>query len=256
MSNLREKMVELYSLEQISQNNTVIHKWHPLTKIVITMVYIVCVMAHGKYALFSLEPFLFYPVLMVTFGELPIKMILKRVLIALPFGLFAGISNLLFERIPVFWIGGFGITNGMLAFLTIFARIFLCVSAILILVGVTPFWKITMQLRSMKFPELFLVLLEMIYRYIGILLEEADTMLIAYRLRSPNGRWPAIYDAGSFIGQLFLRSYSRAERIFQAMQCRGYGNGSIMLQNEPFTLKDAMQTVIICGIHIVITILD
>lgn len=32
----------------------------------------------------------------------------------------------------------------------------------------------------------------MIYRYIGVLIEEASTMLVAYRLRNPKVKWPVI----------------------------------------------------------------
>jgi len=57
-------------------------------------------------------------------------------------------------------------------------------------------------------------------------------------------------DMGSFAGQLLLRSFDRAERVYNAMKCRGYALGYITgyasgyaLQNiprkkEPLLLKD------------------
>lgn len=226
MADMRSKWNELYSLEQLAQKDTCIHRLHPCSKLLVTAVYIVCIVARGRYDFFLLVPFLFYPVIVMALAEIPVGMIAKRSLIALPFCLFAGISNLILDRNIVMSPGGIPITGGVLSLLTILFRTALCVSAILILVSVTPFTELARQLERMHIPGFFVRLLEMIYRYIGVLIEEASTMLVAYRLRNPKVKWPVIRDAGSFIGQLFFRSMERAERIYQAMLCRGYGRGT------------------------------
>jgi cobalt/nickel transport system permease protein len=241
MADMRSKLREIYSLEQLSGKHTVIHRLHPLAKLVVTIVYIVCIAAHDRYGFFTLAPFLFYPVIVMALAEIPFSMIGKRALVALPFSLFAGISNLLFDREYAFMLGGIAITSGMLSCAAILLRTWLCVSAILILVAVTPFVQLTGQLRRLHIPAFFVNLLEMIYRYIGVLVEEAQTMLTAYRLRNPGASYPLITQAGSFIGQLFLRSADRAERVYQAMLCRGYTleqNGWHKGQRQKFRAAD------------------
>lgn len=238
MADMRSKLSEIYSLEQLSRQNTVIHRLHPLAKMMTTLVYIICIAAHGRYDLFSMAPFLFYPIIMMALSDVPFLMICKRTLIALPFTLFAGISNLILDRQLFMRVGEVVITTGVLSFFTILLRTCLSVAAILILVAVTPFSQMSCQLRRMHVPVIFVNLVEMIYRYIGVLLEEADTMLTAYRLRNPHVKWPLLKDMGSFTGQLFLRSYDRAERVYQAMKCRGYGMGDIKLDKRPFSLED------------------
>jgi cobalt/nickel transport system permease protein len=64
--------------------------------------------------------------------------------------------------------------------------------------------------------------LEMCYRYIAVLFDEAYSMYTAYRLRNCRAKGIALAHAGSFVGCLFLRSVGRAERIYAAMKCRGY----------------------------------
>lgn len=238
MADMRSKLSEIYSLEQLSQQNTMIHRLHPLSKIAVTLVYIICVAAHGRYDLFSLAPFLFYPIIVMALSDVPFFMIGKRALIALPFCLFAGISNLVLDRKPFMAVGKIVVTTGVISFFTILLRTCLCVAAILILAAVTPFSQMSRQLLRMHVPAIFVNLMEMIYRYIGVLLEEADTMLTAYRLRNPYVKWPLLKDMGSFTGQLFLRSYDRAERVYQAMKCRGYGMGDIKIDKRPFSLAD------------------
>jgi cobalt/nickel transport system permease protein len=67
------------------------------------------------------------------------------------------------------------------------------------------------------------------YRYLGVLGEEATRMSRARASRSadPSGKgggsmaWRARV-TGQMVGSLFLRSYERSERIFAAMQARGF----------------------------------
>ena len=222
MADIRSKIEQLYSLEQLSAQNSCVHRLHPLAKICITILYIICVLSFGRYAFCEILPYAFYPLLLIFLAKVPIGMIFKRVIIALPFCLFAGVSNVFLDTAPVMQFGEFSFTFGMLSLFTIVLRTLLCVSAVLILVAVTPFNELTDELRRMHLPNIFITLLEMTYRYIGVLAEEAATMFIGYRLRSRTGNGLEMKHMGSFIGQLLLRSFDRAERVYQAMKCRGY----------------------------------
>jgi cobalt/nickel transport system permease protein len=104
--------------------------------------------------------------------------------------------------------------------------------AVLILVSVTRFSELTNEMRRLRLPPIFIIMFELSYRYIGVLLNEAYSMSIAYALRSPNRKGIDMRDMGSFSGQLLIRSFDRAERVYNAMKCRGYAPG-YTLQNIP-----------------------
>jgi len=225
MSDIRSKLNEVYSLEQLASGQTWLHHRHTAAKLLVTLVYIVCVTSLERHSVGRLTPFLLYPVMIMAAADIPVKMILKRSAAALPFCVFAGISGLIIERDAwIFLPGGIALTEGTAAFLVLIIRTLLCVSAVLIMTAITPFTDITGQLRRIHIPSFFVTLFEMIYRYLGVLADEVYIMLTAYRLRSGGMKWPDIRHAGSFIGQLLLRSNDRAERIYNAMKCRGYGN--------------------------------
>ena len=210
MADIRGKVNTLYSLEQLAAGDTAVHRAvKPLPKLIVTMVYLVCVMSLDRYALARLAPYLFYPVTVMALAEVPFGMLLRRSLVALPFCLFAGVSNLLLD-------------GTVISLFVLLARALLCTGAALLLVAVTPFAKLTGTLRRLRVPELLVTLLEMVYRYIGVLVGEATEMLTAFRLRSGGVRWPRVREFGPFVGQLLLRSTDRAERVYRAMQCRGY----------------------------------
>ena len=66
------------------------------------------------------------------------------------------------------------------------------------------------------------------YRYLYVLLEEFIRTVRAHSLRSFQGGGIGFKVWGSLLGQLLLRTIDRAQRIYQAMLCRGF-DGEIRL---------------------------
>jgi len=222
MADIGARVHELRALENLAAGQTSIHRLHPLTKLLSTVVFIVCVVSFGRYDLLRLAPYLFYPFVMMALAELPYKLLLSRVLIALPFCLFAGLSNVFFDRAAAFAVGGVVVSLGVLSLVTILVKMYLCVMAALLLVATTPFAELTAQLRRLRVPVIFVMVFEMTFRYISVLLEEVYSMVTAYKLRSGTRKALDIRHMGSFVGQLLLRGFDRAERVHAAMCCRGY----------------------------------
>lgn len=238
MANMRSKIQELYALEQLSGGLSAVHRRHPLVKLISTFVYVVLVVSFDRYEFGRLIPFVFYPVVLMALSETPWSIVLKRVALTLPFVIVAGISNIIFDRAAAFAVGGLIVSYGTLSFFTLIFRTFLCVTAVLLLVAVTPFSQLTDQLRRMHVPDIFVTLFEMIYRYIGALLDEASAMHTAYMLRSTEHKGLQMKHMGSFVGQLLIRSYDRAERVYAAMKCRGYGDTARRRTGKPLQAPD------------------
>ena len=219
---MKNKIHELYALEQLAGGSTAVHRLHPLAKLLASTVYIVTVVSFDRYELGRLIPYIFYPMILMALSETPYAMLFRRFLIALPFCLFAGISNVLFDRAVAFAVIGIPISYGMVSLVTILLRTYLCVMAVLLLVSVTPLSELTGAMRRLRTPNIFIIMFEMTYRYIGVLLNEAYSMNVAYSLRSSNSRGIEMKDMGGFAGQLLIRSFDRADRVYNAMKCRGY----------------------------------
>jgi len=209
MSDVSARIHELHALENLSMGKTVIHRLHPLSKLISAFVFIVFVASFGRFDFARLAPYLFYPFVLMALAELPYKLLLSRVLIALPFCLFAGLSNVFFDK-------------GLLSLFTILLKMYLCVMAALLLVATTRFTELMAQLRRLRVPMVFVMVFEMIFRYIGVLFEEIHSMTTAYKLRAANGRALEMRHMGPFLGQLLLRGFDRAERVHAAMRCRGF----------------------------------
>jgi len=211
---------------------------HPAIKIIVTLVYIVTVTSFDRRDFTPLAPYLFYPCILSALAEIKLSGLWKRASLALPFCFFAGISNIVFDTVPAFYLGGVSVSYGIVSFAALLLRTYLCVWAVLILADTTSVTSLCGQLRRFRVPDIFITVFEMTYRYIGVLAGEAGNMRTAYRLRGGNSKGILLRHAGSFVGSLFLRCALRAERVYAAMKCRGYGVRELPPCGRKFAPRD------------------
>jgi len=253
---MKHMINELYALERLSNGKSCVHRLHPTVKVSVTIFFIIIVASFNRYAIGQLVPYVFYPTLMTAFSETPYSMLLKRFLITLPFCLFAGITNIIFDQASAFTIGAVTVSYGTVSLFTLLFKAYLCVMSVLLLVSVTPFAEIAYTMRRLKIPTVFVAMFEMTYCYIGVLLAEAYSMHTAYALRSSGGKGIAIRDMGGFVGQLLLRSIDRADRIYNAMKCRGYAIQTIRQSNKKIKWQDITFCAVVCMLCITFRVID
>lgn len=213
---------DLAALENIASEGGFFQSLRPWAKIGAAFVYIAAVVSFDRHAVGQMTPFALYPVLAGVWLGLPLTLSLRRLAPALPFCLFAGLSNIVFEKDTAFIFWGISVSYGAVSFFSLLLRTLLCVYAVLLLAATTPVHAIMMQLRRFGLPPFVVSLLEMTYRYIPVPVHEAKTLLTAYRMRGGGSRGVDIRHTGSFIGSLFLRAASRAEKIAGAMKLRNF----------------------------------
>jgi cobalt/nickel transport system permease protein len=210
------------SLECLAMGDSLIHRLHPGAKLVTTLGYIVVVLSFPSRNVSGLVSFCFYPALIMPLSGTPYRPLVKRLAAALPFALMGGIGNLIWMRSTAFTLGRVPVSYGMVSFVSIMLKTLFSVFAVLILIATTSFVEVVHQLGRLGVPSIICLQFVMTYRYLSVLLEEASSMLTAYALRSPGQQGIRMKDTGGFLGQLILRSFDRAGRVYQAMKCRGF----------------------------------
>jgi len=158
----------------------------------------------------------------------------RGAVIALPFTLaaFPLIFTVQTDIIATIPIGPLDLTisaEGLRRFLTITAGSWLSVQVALLLAFTTPFHDLVDGLRELHVPRIIIAIISFMYRYLAVLTDEGARMLRARDARSAAGdgtaggsiRWRATV-TGRMVGSLFLRAYERSERIYAAMQARGF----------------------------------
>ncbi|MDR1420054.1 MAG: cobalt ECF transporter T component CbiQ [Treponema sp.] len=202
--------------------DTPVHRLHPLAKIAAVVIYVTAVISFPPENISGLVPFCFFPAVLAALSGTPAGPLFSRFLLALPFSAMGGLSSLVLLRESVFTLGSFTVTAGMLSAFSILLKTFLTVMAVLVLAATTPFTEIPPALASAGLPRVLGLQFIMTWRYLSVLLAEAASMNTAYMLRSPGRRGIRMEDMGSFLGQLLLRSFDRAERVYGAMKSRGF----------------------------------
>lgn len=107
--------------------------------------------------------------------------------------------------------------------LSVLAKNSLAFLVMLTLVNVTPFYRLLTALRRLGVPPALVATLQFMYRYLHVLTEELERMVLARRART--FRRAGGLDWGlltGLIGILFLRAFERGERVHAAMIARGW----------------------------------
>lgn len=219
---IENTLLELRRLDDLAGQDTPLHHLDARAKVLVTVLYLVSMLSLGRYEVSRLLPYAAFPWLLATLGNIPLSMLLRRAALALPFVLVVGLFNPLLDRAVQMQLGPLAITGGMLSFSSIVLRSLLAVTTGLALVAVTGFDRICRALGRMGLPDVFLVQLQFLYRYIFVLAGEATRMTHARALRCAKTSRPSLREYRSLLGSLLLRTLDRAGRIHQAMLCRGF----------------------------------
>jgi cobalt/nickel transport system permease protein len=231
MNNIGKNSFNIGYMDTLAAGESVLHRLDPRAKVITTLMYIVAVVSFDKYTLSAMTPFFLYPVIMISFGGLPRRYLLRKVLMVAPLAIVVGIFNPLMDRGILFHIGPVGISGGWVSFISIFMRSVLTVAAAFILVSLTGFNAVCGALKKFGVPKPFVVQLLFFYRYIFVLTDEAERMARARSLRSFNPGAMSFRTFIPLIGHLLLRTLDRAERIYLAMCCRGFDGNIRMVRS-------------------------
>lgn len=186
--------------------------------------------------------------LAVAISRLPPWLVLRRALIALPF--VAAAIPLIFTRegdtvatIPL--VGWTASAEGLTAVASIVLKSWLSVLLAVVLTSTTQPIDLIRGLERLRVPRVLAATIFFMYRYLHVIGAEGQRMMRARDSRSatvPGGTksggsigWRARV-LGNMVGALFLRSFERSERIYAAMQARGY-DGTIRFAEERALLR-------------------
>ncbi|MBN1311761.1 MAG: cobalt ECF transporter T component CbiQ [Anaerolineae bacterium] len=176
--------------------------------------------------------------------------VLKRSLVALPF---AGAAVSLIFTMPGPSLGtvpllGWSLSAaGVIRFASIVFKSFISVQFAVLMMLTTHFADVLWALSALHVPRVLVVIFSFMYRYLFVLADEALRLTRARDSRSAAiGGSPAagrsiVFRAqttGRMIGNLFLRSFDRSERVYQAMAARGYRGEIRQLDTPPLVLRD------------------
>ena len=232
MDRLACAQAQLYEMDRMAKGTSPVHRMHPLCKLAVTIAYIFVIVSIDKYALSALAVMVLYPAVMFQMAENPMRVCFYKLRFVLPLVCAVGLANPILDHVPMIRLGNLVITGGVISMLTLMIKGCLALMASFLLMATTPIDMLCAALRKVHIPSMVTTLLLLIYRYVGVMMEEASIMLTAYRLRAPGQKGIRFLAWGSFLGQLLLRSMDRAQELYQSMILRGF-QGEFFYSDRP-----------------------
>lgn len=111
------------------------------------------------------------------------------------------------------------LTRGIQLFMSSFAS----VTCLYFLAVTTPMIDIIQVLRSIRLPKIMIELMYLIYRFIFLLLETGNAIVVAQDCRlGYKDRKTSMRSTSKMAAVLFIRAYQKADALFSAMESRGY----------------------------------
>jgi cobalt/nickel transport system permease protein len=238
MGKITNAIYEIHQMDEMAEKKTKINQIHPLVKLLLTILYITCVVSFDKYDILGILPMIIYPVLVFNLADIKIKSCFKTLWVALPLVCFVGLFNPLFDHTVIIKVGSIVITGGIISMLTLMIKGIYALMASYLLMATTGIERICYALKVLHVPSIIVTQILLVYRYITLLMEEANTVFEAYCLRAPNEKGVKYKIWGSLIGQLLLRSIDRAGILYDSMLLRGFNGEYYYASNQKYTQMD------------------
>ncbi|MET8827845.1 cobalt ECF transporter T component CbiQ [Streptomyces sp. NPDC004610] len=200
-----------------------VHRLPPHTKIAATFAFVVVVVSTPRAAMWAFGLYAVLLAVVAGIARVPAGLLLRRLLIEVPFVAFAVLLPFVArgERVDV--LGLSLSVNGLWGAWNVLAKGTLGVAASVLLAATTELRALLLGLQRLRLPPLLVQIASFMIRYGDVIADEMRRMRIARESRGFEARgvrhWGVLAKSA---GALFIRSYERGERVHLAMISRGY----------------------------------
>jgi len=239
-------------IDHLAMGDSPVHRLDARAKLVALLAYTVVLISFDRYAVADLAPLAVLPLALLWFGRVPVGFALRRVVMLSPFILMLVLMSPIYDRAPhavTFgsWQGT--ISGGWLTAADIAIKFALGVLVLTATMCTTRFALLLEAMRRLGMPQVVVLQLGFLYRYIFVLIDEAMRVRRARDFRgaalAPVGRRLAA--VGGVIGTLFVRTLDRSQRVHLAMAARGYRGEPHSLRQLHFHRADAVFLLVVAA---------
>jgi cobalt/nickel transport system permease protein len=195
----------------------------------------------------------------ILLSSLELGYVLRRAGLAVPFAL-AAVPLIFTVPGPRIEIASTGIMlsePGIVRMLSVLFKSYISMQMAIVLASTTSFPALLQAMRAVRLPKLLVAVFGLMWRYLFVLVDEAMRLMRARDSRSgaPDAAnriggsiaWRA-RAAGGMAGNLFMRSFERGDRIYDAMTARGY-DGEVRSLSHPALARSSL-IVLIAGMFV------
>jgi cobalt/nickel transport system permease protein len=217
--------VGAFQLAVASQKTTPWHTLLPRTRLLCTigLVFAISLTANGRWGTWAIYGTIIGGIIVLS--RVPWRPLLTRVAVELVFVGTVLLGTLFRDGGTIIWSWGILriTTEGLMVLGSVGLKMLLSLLALNVLTLTTSISDLLEALVALRTPPIVLAIFSSMLRYLQVSVREFQTMqrAAASRNLTINPRTTRLV-LGNAIGSLFIRTYTRGERISQAMLSRGY----------------------------------
>ncbi len=221
MNFVNATLKSIKSLEEINIRDSKLHNISAESKIVsLIILLILMIILNSVVSLSMLLLFLIFEALIFE------RSVFKTwIFVPLFTGIIAIPAIFITPGTPIAHFGFIVITyEGVLAAIHLTLRTLIAVTCVALLTKTTPWEDILESLRLLRIPELFILILFLTFRYIFFLarITEATLLSLKSRMIGKEKIFQSWKMYAPLVGNLFIKSYEMQEKIYIAMNARGF----------------------------------
>lgn len=246
-------------IDEYSNLNSVLHRLDPRTKIIVFLLFVLFIVLTPPEHFFQ---FLLYGLLLLSLtllSKIPLLYVAKKSLVIIPFVILVSLFIPFIKEGGI--AGGYSLGSitlkltrpGITIFWNICIKAFLSIICMIMLSSTTGFPYLLKGLEKLRSPSIIIMVFSFMYRYLFMAADELMRMKQAKDSRTIRPkRLFELKTLANLIGNLFVRSYDRGERIYLAMRSRGFNGRIKTLDRTCFRYNDAIFSFVIVSLLVII----
>lgn len=233
MKDISKAIYDIRKIDELGDMNTKIHKIDSAIKIIVTIIYVIKILSIKQFTILNITCIVLYPLILFIIGKVQIKFILKKVIYVFPIILGLSVINLIID---------FSYSEIYFSVLLLFKCTFALVGALLLIVT-TGINNLALGLKKLKIPNILIMQILMLHRYVILMMEECYKVKSAYELRTLGEKSMTMKDYVQIVGQMFLKTLDISENVYEAMKLRGF-EGELYINNKVAGYVDYLYLII------------
>jgi len=226
--------------ESFAVGNSMLHRLDPRLRVVFATVFSFFVALSKQFP--TLVGALMISLILICFSELDIWEVVKRLTVVNVFNLMIWLLlPFTYEGAPLFHLWFFtGSYEGVVLAAQITFKSNTILLAFIGLIATMSIATLGHALNRIFIPAKIVYLLLMTYRYVTVIEQEYQRLIIAAKVRGflPKSNMHTYKTYAYMFGMLLVRAMARAERVYQAMLCRGFKGKFYCISEFSFTRLD------------------
>lgn len=245
-------------IEELSNGDSFLRKLDPRGKIIVVFLFSIVVAAANRLQVLLWS--LVLGLLMVMAAKVPAKELFKRLIPVNMLILFLWFFlPFTFGGKPLFFLGPLAVTReGVLYATRISIKSNAMMLMLIALVASTPIFSMGHAMHQLGIPQKIVHLFFFTYRYIHVIYREYLRLKNSMKIRgfTPKTCLHTYKTFAYMVGMLLVKSFDRAQRVHNAMLCRGFNGDLYSLSKFSFKKRDIVSMVLMLTVILFLGVLE